>query len=224
MNLTTVVLTCDSYSKYLNNFVKLYDKYFKFPNRKIIVTENLKQEYTDYECVLYGNIPWGKRFQNVLDIIDTDYVFVLFEDYYLSQTLDQNMVTTLLNFAESNNVDKLTLHTGAAPANIPMIFENNKTIDFCNLKFKKLSNTSNWLASTQPSFWKKSHLQFILEENYTPWDFELIGAKKIFGKQNTIYYLDIQNEIYFNLLRRGRQLLANGWEDFLKKENLTLPQ
>ena len=213
LNLTLLIGTCDSYLKYLPNCIKLLEKYFKIDIRKIIIGENEKLSVGDYEWILPGTKPWGQRMRMGIKTVNTDYVFFILEDYYLSQKLTFDFISWLLHFMDRENANKITL------TNVPdwVNYRYCETID----TIKRSDPSSDWLASMQPSIWRTSHVFNIIEDNYSPWDIEIIGSEKLRNNEKNHFVIDLRDPIYFNLCRAGGYL-SDGYEEFFKNEGLSI--
>lgn len=213
MDLTLIIGTCNSYLKYIPNCCSLVSKYFKPPVKKIIIGENEYLNITDYYWALPGKEQWGKRMRLGIEAADTKYVFFMLDDYYLSQKLTIEFISWLIQFMERENANKLSITPVPPEAN----YRYETTID----TIKKMSDSSDWLASVQPAIWKKDHILKVLQDDYDPWQFEIYGSEKLKGNVNNQFVIKVDDPIYFNFVRRG-DILSSGWEEFLKSENLKL--
>lgn len=212
-NLTIVLGTCDSYLKYIPNCVHLLNKYFEPSCRKIIVGETQKIEYLGYDWVLPGKVQWGDRMKQAVGLIDTDYTFFMLDDYYLSQKLSVDFFDWLITFMNRECANKITL----TPVPDWAGYKYLETID----TIKRMSPQSEWLSSAQPAIWKTSHLLNVLDKNYDPWDFEILGSAKLQGKEKSHFVIKLDEPIYFNFVRKGN-VLSEGWEKFLESQGLKL--
>lgn len=212
MNLTTVVGTCDSYLDLIPGFSILYERYFEPKVETIIVGETEVLDMPKYTFITPGKKPWGERIINALSETKTKYVFFVLDDYYLSQLLTIEYVEYLLNFMDRHNINKITLTP------VPD-FANYQYLESVNTMYK-MSPTSPWLTSVQPAIWKKSELLKYLKPEYSPWDFEVKGSEEAKNNAENYFVAKLDIPIYFNMVRQGK-IPSTGWEEFLKKENLT---
>lgn len=211
--LSIIIGTCDSYLKYVPNCVTLINKYFELSCKKIIVGETQKIDFPGYEWHLPGKLQWGTRMRQALSLIDTEYVFFMLDDYYLSQKISIQFIKWLTDFMDRELANKLIITTVPDWANYRYL----ETID----TIKRMSPFSEWLSSAQPAIWKTSHLKQVIEDHYDPWDFEIIGSQKLKGKENSHFVIKLDEPIYFNFVRKGG-VLSENWNNFLAKENLSL--
>lgn len=215
-DLTTLVGTCDAYLAVVPNFHTLYSRYFEPKVRTIYVSETNTVPIQDAEWITPGTGPWGARMLEGLSKVDTDYVFFVLEDYYLSQLLTIDYVEYLLKFMCRHKADKISLTPVPDFANHIYI----ETID----TIYRMSPNSSSMTSLQPAIWKTTELKRIMQPNYTPWDFEIIGESLVQGQKDSYFVSKLDQPIYFNLVRQGG-VLTSGWVDFFRDHGLKdLPQ
>ena len=212
MNLTTVVGTCDSYLDLIPGFSILYERYFEQNVETLIVSETETLDMPNYKFITPGKKQWGERIINALSETKTEYVFFVLDDYYLSQLLTNEYIEYLLKFMDNRKVNKIML----SPVPDFAKYEYLESINTMH----KMSPTSPWLTSVQPAIWRKSELLKLLKPEYTPWNFEVEGSKLAKNNVENYFVAKLDNPIYFNMVRKGKQP-SPGWEEFLKEQNLT---
>ena len=212
MNLTTVVGTCDSYLDLIPGFSILFERYFEPNIETLIVSETENLDIPKYKFITPGKKQWGERIINALSETKTEYVFFVLDDYYLSQLLTNEYIEYLLKFMDNRKVNKIML----SPVPDFAKYEYLESINTMN----KMSPTSPWLTSVQPAIWRKSELLKLLKPEYTPWNFEVEGSKLAKNNVENYFVAKLDNPIYFNMVRKGKQP-SPGWEEFLKEQNLT---
>ena len=212
MNLTTIVGTCDSYLDLIPGFSILYERYFEPNIETLIVSETENLDIPKYKFITPGKKQWGERIINALSETKTEYVFFVLDDYYLCQLLTNEYIEYLLKFMDNRNVNKIML----SPVPDFAKYEYLESINTMH----KMSPTSPWLTSVQPAIWRKSELLKFLKPEYTPWNFEVEGSKEAKNNIENYFVAKLDNPIYFNMVRKGKQP-SPGWEEFLKEQNLT---
>ena len=212
MNLTTVVGTCDSYLDLIPGFSILYERYFEPNIETLIVSETENLDIPKYKFITPGKKQWGERIINALSETKTEYVFFVLDDYYLSQLLTNEYIEYLLKFMDNRKVNKIML----SPVPDFAKYEYLESINTMH----KMSPTSPWSTSVQPAIWRKSELLKLLKPEYTPWNFEVEGSKLAKNNVENYFVAKLDNPIYFNMVRKGKQP-SPGWEEFLKEQNLT---
>jgi hypothetical protein len=212
MNLTTIVGTCDSYLDLIPGFSILYERYFEPNIETLIVSETENLDIPKYKFITPGKKQWGERIIQAISETKTEYVFFVLDDYYLSQLLTNEYIEYLLKFMDNRKVNKIML----SPVPDFAKYEYLESINTMH----KMSPTSPWLTSLQPAIWRKSELLKFLKPEYTPWNFEVEGSKLAKNNVENYFVAKLDNPIYFNMVRKGKQP-SPGWEEFLKEQNLT---
>jgi hypothetical protein len=212
MNLTTIVGTCDSYLDLIPGFSILYERYFEPNIETLIVSETENLDIPKYKFITPGKKQWGERIIQAISETKTEYVFFVLDDYYLSQLLTNEYIEYLLKFMDNRKVNKIML----SPVPDFAKYEYLESINTMH----KMSPTSPWLTSVQPAIWRKSELLKFLKPEYTPWNFEVEGSKLAKNNVENYFVAKLDNPIYFNMVRKGKQP-SPGWEEFLKEQNLT---
>lgn len=208
MKLYSVVGTCDLYLDLIPNFIKLYNKYSELPPPLIIgETQTLK----DIEIFTPGKKQWGERMIEALNNIDSPYVFLALDDYYLQTSITSYINKSIELLEADKDLSKISFISNKH-------FHNYKLIS-TNVNDFYIQHTScDWLATLQMGIWKTETLRHTLKPNYSPWDFEIKGREFLIDKKCAI--LDPQCELIFNFVRQGKKP-SQGWREFLIKENLT---
>ena len=212
MNLTTIVGTCDSYLDLIPGFSILYERYFEPNIETLIVSETEDLDIPKYKFITPGKKQWGERIIQAISETKTEYVFFVLDDYYLSQLLTNEYIEYLLKFMDNRKVNKIML----SPVPDFAKYEYLESINTMH----KMSPNSPWLTSVQPAIWRKSELLKFLKPEYTPWNFEVEGSKLAKNNVENYFVAKLDNPIYFNMVRKGKQP-SPGWEEFLKEQNLT---
>jgi hypothetical protein len=209
-NITTVVGTCDSYLNVVPNFITLYNKYYEPSTRRLIVGETEKIDTDGFEWVLPGILPWGERMKIAIETVTTDYIFLLLEDYYLSQKLTVEYIEYLIAFMDRFKADKLSI--------FPMEAHHNKYSEIINTIYK-IDINGEFMSNLQPAIWRTEEFLRVVQPHYSPWDFEMYAQGNIRGIKDNYYLVKVDIPIYFNFVRRGNVLSA-GAEDFLRDQCL----
>lgn len=211
-NLSVLIGSCDDYSFLWDNFVKLFNKYFKHDCKKIIVSEHLTKQYENYEFFTSElNLNWSNRIKKALEKVNTEFVFFVLDDYFLKELIDEKFINDSIDFLKKYEANKMLF--------MPIHDNVCRVSHFMN-DIYKMEDNSDYLTSVQPAIWRTSYFKEIIQDNWNPWEFEIIGTQHIQNKNNKFYIQKKENSIYFNAVRKGK-IMSEGWEEFYKKENLT---
>lgn len=181
MNYSILINTCDKFEDCWNPFFKLWSLYWKNCTGKIY----LNTEYKDYSYPGLNIIPvkgcekqgiprnkratWSQCLKWALDSMDTDIVLYMQEDYFLKDTVKNNIVEQYIQLMHEHpeiHSIQLTKH------GIPAI----KEVSYPHL----YSSDPNYFSylSCQASLWRKDILYSLIREHETAWNFEWWGSKR----------------------------------------------
>jgi hypothetical protein len=213
MNITVLIGSCDKYSYLWDNFDFLFKKYCELNTKKILVSETLTFNNTEYTTTCFGNIPWGERILKSLELVETEYVFFILDDYYFTESLSKDFLQNHIDILEKKGAVKIMMDIDYG---YPIY-----TLKHLEDNLYQFGENSQYLNSVQPAIWKTEYLKKVLKPNYSPWDFELIGNEYTKTLKPIILLNARPKHVYFNIMRKGG-ILSDGWQDIFKKENLKL--
>lgn len=209
-DLTLLIGTCDEYSFLWKNFTKQYNKLFNIKCEKIFVSETKNENYENYKFHNFGFDHWTNRISKSLDLIDSEFVFFVLDDYFLNQEISESFFKEKISFMKNENANKLIMLT---------VNDNYRTTLIKDDLYKQ-NDDSNWLTSVQPAIWRKNFLKKCLQKDWSPWEFEINGTESIKNQDNKIYIYNVSQPIYFNAVRKGK-IMSEGWQDFYKEHSLS---
>lgn len=206
-----LVGSSDAYSHVLKNFFILLDRYFRVDCEIILVGETISCG-KDVTEILPGIKPWGERILAGLEKVKAPYCLFFLDDYYLSETFDEDIVENGINLLNEFGADKVLFDVLYPPGVYSLSHQRDNIYSF-NLD-------SDYLLSVQPGLWKTEYLKETLKPEYSPWDFEVLGNSYA-RKLGRVALLEARSKkLYFNAYRRGG-FPEIGLEEFLKSQKLT---
>lgn len=213
--LSVLITSCDKYSHLLPYCTVLFDKYWEpgMSYRKYISTESTTLEHPDYTPIHTEDANWTNALTKALTKIETPYVFVLLDDFFLRRTITTSTINNALNLVKEQDADKYTYHYPH------VVFEGrlDKT-KFGNNIFK-VQQDADYTLSLQPSIWKVAFLKKCLLAGESPWQFEIEGSARV--------NKTIQHKIFMEVIDRGfhEEAMSRGkftpaYQQILQVENL----
>lgn len=193
-NLSILVLSCDKYKNTWKPFFSLLDKYYDNHNETYLVTETLNCKYSDHTINVNSDI-WTERFRIALSVIDTEYVLVMLDDFFIREQVNDKLIAKALSTIKKDK-------------NIAVInFEKDyRKSDNYSKEFNKQRNMQPYLNSCQPSIWNKNILIERLQENETAWVWET----KAINSKHTNLINNNQDDFIIDIGYR-HQPLSVGW-------------
>ncbi len=172
---TILVSSCDAYSDLWAPFFSLLKKNWAgLENKNIVLnTESATFAFDGLKIKTYGlyknkdEVTWSKRLKAHLKLIDTKYVLVLLDDFFMeSEVLDDKINLCL----EEMEKDKDIVHFGF----VPTLWENIDDNRYSGFELRK--KNSPFRVNTQAGLWRKSELNALIREHESPWDFEVYAS------------------------------------------------
>lgn len=198
------ILSCDSFSETWEPFHILFERYWACPYDVYIVTENK-------DCAFFKTIKttgsWTQRIKKALEQVNTDYVIILLDDFFIRSPVDQK------------RIDYCIYHFEPDIAVFNFEKEYCQNIDAGLEGFKLRSNRQMYLCSCQPSIWNRKILIELLDKEMSPWDWEM----QILDSKYRFFINS--GELIFNIGEKG--VIKRGkWVEkeirFLREENIEI--
>lgn len=166
--MSIVVLSCDAYSDLWDDFFNLKEKYWPNCNFQCYLVNNSKQYNREGIIVINGgDKDWSSRFRIAIEQIESPYICTFLEDYFISATIDNNLINELLDFSEENKVSFLNLDDGfqhIINLKNKEYYSHNQIIIPKHLKYG---------VDTAGAIWDKQYLLRKLGKgDYSAWQFE----------------------------------------------------
>lgn len=180
-NLCSVLLSsCDAYSDTWMPFFALMNRYWKdCPYDVYLNTESLSFntpcDFGFEVTALHPKNPacrWGERMIDVLHQIDTPYIFLTLDDYFIKSELNQEVFNHCLELMEKDP-SIASIQMDAARR----VQEGKREIKDDKIILNELPK-SGWKTHFIPTIWRKSVLLKWLRKHESIWGFELYGSQR----------------------------------------------
>lgn len=202
-NFSILISTCDSYSDTWEPLLHQLSKHWSIPNIPIyLMSETKTTSYgsLDIRCLNMKTrrkrYTWSEMTLSALDRIDSEFVLLMLDDFWLTKDVDSNRFDKYLSFMQNSpdtgyiclrdEIEKMQFCGNLATANtleceMPDIIECDKHMPF--------------RITTQAGIWRKEFLQHILRPHESIWEFESRGTwrsqfskKRVFCVKETLFY------------------------------------
>lgn len=162
-----VMVGYDGYDDIWVDFFNLYKKNWPNCPYKIYLVDNEKGYDMPGLTVIHAGkgAEWSIKVQKALEILEEKYICLLLEDFYFGNLVDNNTVSEILDFMDSDNLKYYKLNSFSK-----IKTPNYKDIDYLHV----LPGNLEYAISLQPCIWEKNFLkEKVGEGNYNPWKFEV---------------------------------------------------
>lgn len=173
---TVIVASCDAYSDLWEPFSRLFKRYWpNCPYDVVLVTESSVSEperYVSDRIVSCGKgVGWGDRLVMALQQLQTPYVILLCDDYFLCDQVDTSKIEKIVGWAEKYHSGYFlmvrTAETRPAFSETEGLFELKKGRGYC--------------VGTQAGVWDVRFLEYLAFGCNSIWEFERLGSFKCVG-------------------------------------------
>jgi hypothetical protein len=197
--LTIVVNTCDAYHDVLNIFFHALNNYW--PNCPYPVVINAESHTYDYKAEVHnyfsitGEDDWGDRLLSTLGGLDTDFVLMLYDDFILDSSLNNERIQEALQLLKSQ-----------AKAVVTYLINTSLPVD------PKISENIFLPLQDKVNYCRRQALMSYTFIGDTPWAWEVFGSYRTWGDGNIFYSLNpIEDDIYAYNHSKGGAIYRGKW-------------
>ena len=210
-----VVSTCDNYSDIWEPFYKLFNKFWPDnPFPVYVNTETLDCIYEGIDITtLKSNtteISWTKRLKETLERIDSEFVILFLDDFFLFDYVDTTRVEVCLNYMrEDSSISAIYFSwLGGQMSMEPS----------CYPGLERCSDDGKAKINITMTLWRKSILEFYLSHDESAWELEANAFDRSIGRDENFYSFskNARSAIPYDFGKYG--LIAGKW--FKDTENL----
>lgn len=199
--MTMLVLSCDSFSDLWDGHLKMLEA--NWPDREMetcIVAEGQSvRDVPNARIIAAGPaVEWSDRLKYALHQVETDYVFITLDDYYLVKRVENQKINAILDMMLKENVDYVRLfpHPKRATKEAFKGYPHMNRID-TNLVYS---------VNLYSGIWKKSFLDKTIQQPKNAWQFEVSLAKAA-RENDALCVVSRNNEfVILDVVRKGKLL------------------
>ena len=200
-NMTMLILSCDKFSDLWDGHIKLLEQ--NWPDRDMttyIVTDSPSDKhYPNIEILSAGTeVEWSDRLAYALKHVDTDYVFITLDDYFLIKNVDDQSIASLMDMMEKENIDYVRLFPKPERAT------KNELTGYSGIY--QVDNNIQYCVNLYSGVWKKSFLESTCKTPETAWRYE-VSLSKCARDYGAMCAVSSRNEfVILDVVRKGKLL------------------
>lgn len=167
--ISVLVVSCDRYQDLWLPFFTLFFKYWPDCPYPVHLLANY-ETYNDsrVKTITVGeDRDWSSSFAQALNVITTDYILLLFEDYLLTDFAKTSKIEALAQYMQQKQAACLRLF----PCPGPDMSSDHPEVGI-------IAKGAAYRLSTQAAIWRKQVLQDLLRIGESPWEFEIKGSRR----------------------------------------------
>lgn len=211
--LTMVIHSCDKYSDLWDAHVSQLEKYWpdRGINTFIVTDKHNPRDYQNVEILATGDgKELSERTQVMLSEIDTEYVFVTLDDYFLIKPVSNEVISNLLDMMDREQFDYLRLYIHPKCKRSARLKEYGKVY--------RIDTNVRYSVNLYVGIWRKSFLEKTIREPRDAWRYEVslsriareVGARCAMSNNSEFVILDV--------VRKGK--ILNKANRYLKKHKI----
>ena len=212
-NITMLILSCDKFSDLWDGHIELLEK--NWGDREMatyIVTDAPNgKEYTHAKVFSAGaEREWTERLKYILNQLDTEYIFVTLDDYYLIEKINNTQMSDLFKLVSDEGLDYLRLFPNPTRATREEIKPNTQVC--------RIDTNHPYSVNLYTGIWKKNFLIYTLSDAMDVWHYEFSLSKRAI-EYNAKCAVSLNNEfVILDVVRKGKLLRKAA--KYLKKHGL----
>lgn len=174
--------SCDDYEDLWNPFFESLDFYWKDIPYSVYLNTEYKQymprkdmgfTVTTLNQIKNKDLTWSRRFIDVLNRIDAEYIFLVLDDFFVCNTVDTEKIEEILDIMDKDKSIASFQMCGTRLRNVaPENYVQSKT-----MQYKELWK-NGWKTHFVPTIWRKSILLKWLRPWESIWGFEGYGSDR----------------------------------------------
>ena len=203
--LSILISSCDKYSNLWNAHVLFQKRYWHgAPCKTYLVTDaETNRKLDGIEIIVANNeMDFSMRIQYALNYIDTPYVLLTLDDYFLIRPVCREKIDYLMEYAQKNSVDYL------------LMYDRRKAKPKEYQPIVPINLNEKYAVNLYPAIWNKEFLAKTAKENLSPWMYEASlthiaieeHAKCCFSPTGAFFILDVVRK--GKVLHKARRYLA----------------
>lgn len=198
---TMLILSCDKFSDLWSGHVALLEQNWGDRNMKTYIVSDIQNEMKlpGVEVICAGeNVEWSDRLRYALKFVDSEYVFVTLDDYYLIKRVNNQQMEELVSLMDRANVDYIRLFPRPKRAS-KEVFQSIK-------KIRRVDTSCDYSVNLYSGFWKKAFLESCIRTPQNAWRFEVSLHKRAM-EYNATCLVSARGEFkILDVVRKGKLL------------------
>ena len=195
-----LISTCDKFSDLWDEHIALLKKNWECNLWKIyMVTDRPNDKHYDGVEIIVadGNSDFPMRIKYALNFIESDYLLLTLDDYFLIEKAYSNKLNYLVDRAKNEKIDYLLLYERRKLN--PKKYEAVESLTPIDLNQK-------YAVNLYPAIWKKSFLKNSVNGNLSPWLYEPTLTEYARKNSAKCFFSHSGSFIILDVVRKGKVL------------------
>lgn len=213
-NISLLISTCDKFSDLWDTHIRLLKENWIGDLWKIyMVTDRPTNKSFETVNIIVADegMDFPMRIKYALDYIETEYVLLTLDDYYLVNKTDAENLNYLADRAENENIDYLLLYNRRKVN--PKKYQPIEKLFSIDLDKK-------YAVNLYPAIWQKEFLKNSVKSNMNPWMYEPTLTKYAKKANANCQFSHSGTYDILDVVRKGK--ILHKAKRFFKKNNIDL--
>lgn len=213
-NMTMLILSCDNFSDLWEGHINLLNQ--NWPDRDIetmIVTDAAtNKSFPGIKIIVAGKeCAWSERLAYAIRQVETEYIFVTLDDYFLIKKVPEVKIRELLEIMDRESLDYVRLFPRPKSATMGRV-ANYRKIHW-------IDTGINYSVNLYSGIWRKDFIASTVRAPKNAWQFEVLLHKRA-QEYHAKCVVSLRNEFQIlDVVRKGK-LLHNAVRYFKKHPHL----
>lgn len=195
-SLPVLVVSCDPYADLWRPFFDLFWRRWPDCRGPVYLGSNFVAfDDPRVRPLLVGkDVTWASSLRAMLDRIQSEYVILMLEDFFLMETVDNARVEGLADVAIAERVGCLRLYSIYPPEH-PVAGHSD---------LGAFEPGDWWRITAQAAIWRVDTLRQLLLPGFSAWDFELVGSQMSDFMPDRIWGVKTPALVYDHAVEKGK--------------------
>ncbi len=192
--MTMLIMSCDKFSDLWDGHVQLLEQHWASRCMKTYIVTDKKSDkvYENVSVLSAGeDKEWSERLKFALDYVNTEYVFITLDDYFLIEPVVNEKIDKILSIMATDKYDYIRLYLR------PQCPRNAKISKYG--EFYNINTQDRYSVNLYAGIWRKSFMMKVIREPKNAWQFEVslpnvansLGAKCAMSNNKEYVILDV---------------------------------
>lgn len=169
MNTSVLIYSCDKYEDAWEPFFTLFFRYWDCPYPVYLCAESKKCDFPGVTTInTLGT--WTERMQKAVREIPTKYVIGMCEDMFFRRPVRQDIINNCVMYMEHDHTIGCFNFEKEADPDVDL--EKSQYLDF-----GRKPKGNYFQKSCQPTLWRRTYLEKLLNGKMSPWEWEWTDAE-----------------------------------------------
>ncbi len=190
-DVSVLIIGFDDYKDVWHHDIDLMNRYWRDRPKTYLANSELKPVYENVEIINAGSdSEWSKKVQVALERINTPYILLLLEDFFITDYVDNAKIESVMKMIEDDGIKFYQILVQLINQNWEkgQPYKGNKDVII-------IPQDKKYGINLQAAIWEKDFLkQTVGTGNYNAWEFEVNQlGKEDYNRDKIEYLIDKRN-------------------------------